>query len=158
MGNIEDGINAVQTINATVSGVSAPAWQDYPASLTTYMLPTCLTWDISSDIVVEGGLVVGLTIEVIFEAIAQGSFDRLRANLLTIKDGFEEVWRPYVEGTVDTNIVTDPIIEIITGQPLTMTGILPNPESGQALSYPSQEYWGFKIQGLQLRIWRDESC
>lgn len=152
-------INAIQAINATVSGIKAPEWEDYPPSLTTAMLPMALTWPSEDTIGPFDGDTVALTINVAFEAIARGSFDAVRQNLMGVMDSFRVLYRPYIENdpSVTLQLNSDPIIEIVPGAALRMSGLLPNPESGAALAYPAMEYWGFKISGLAVRIWPDGS-
>lgn len=152
--SIEDAINAIQTIGAGITGISAPQWQDYPASLTTSMLPIALTWPVDHRVTPFDGDIINITIDVAFEAIARGSFDAVRSNLLGIMDDYAAALRPYLENdpSVTLQLVADPITDIVPGSPMQMSGLLPNPESGAALQYPAREYWGFRITGLQLQV------
>ncbi|MCG3207316.1 MAG: hypothetical protein FOGNACKC_00916 [Anaerolineae bacterium] len=149
-------INAIQTLNATISpDLWAPQWLDYPPSLGTNNLPVVLTWP-ESWIIDPFESTLPLQLEFIVDPIDQGDFNQVKNACAGLMEAAAAVYAPYIEPGANW-LATNPCIQIMPGQALRFSGILPSPVTGNSLSHPALNYHGFRLS-LTLHLPRTGEC
>lgn len=151
MNYLETAINQVQAIYRDLPALVrtkkgkkvAPDWLDYPPSLTTAQLPIMLTWP-AQQTLTPYEHIFGLSCEFIVSAFDQGQFNYVKQECLTLMDEVRTLMQPYL-GPEAVPLSYTPQIEIVPGQSLSISPILPSPVTGDALSYTAFEYHGFRV-------------